>query len=356
MIKLPPEYITVPAIIVSSKESPAIKDTFIKILGIAQEHKRESRHDCKYTPNLVVDDLITFLDLARRTYFLHIEKLCDLSWLRSETPRIGFVRFSFPIIQKTADNFSAKSCTKVQKDALKEEEEDDLNLINDSSSSSSLSEKSAKSCTKNDGRFVLLRAAGAYPNHIDDILRDETITLEDILAELAHCYDPKSRVRVPSTILGMNLSAGYRAEATYYGSVANIPKAILEHAGLANLIPAPACTPIDEIEVSDKEEPEIIAGADPSLDQVPAGSRMTPAHAWETALEQFRMEMPKSTFDTWISHTRALRYDHNCNILTIGAPNVFTCDWLEDRLKSTTVRQLTGLLNRTIGIEFEVIS
>src|SRR3972149_5295435 len=93
MIELPTRYVHSPAYVIYSDESPALKDTYLKILGLAWQH------DYQYTDSLLVEDLIAFLRLARRTYFLHIEKLTGLSWLRSETPRIGCVRFRFPVVR-----------------------------------------------------------------------------------------------------------------------------------------------------------------------------------------------------------------------------------------------------------------
>jgi hypothetical protein len=342
-IKIPPRYIPLPAEIAYSKESAALKDTFTKIFGLAWEM------DYKHTPSLAVDDLINFLYIARRTYFLHVEKLCELSWLRSETPRIGFVRFSFPIVNYQAGDFSAKSCTKVQNVALKEEEEEDRSSINDSSSSSSSA--SAKICTTADGRFALLRAAGVYPIQIEKILGDETLTTEDILAEIARCYDPASGIRKPHSIIGIELSSGYRAEATYYGSVANIPSAILERAGLTNLIPVLEPDFSNTQNTNEFENFPIPYSEDPSIDQ-PIG-KFTPRKAWQAVLDQLQMEIPRATFDSFLSNTWPARYDHTHNVLIVGTRSAYACEWLSGRLTSTVTRLLTGLFNQSVEVKFE---
>lgn len=365
MIELPPiDYITVPAIVVYSKESPAIKDTFLKLLSLAYDSKK----DRKSTSDLYVDDVITFLCLARRTYFLHIEKLCELSWLLSSNPRPGFVRFSFPIAQNKAGTsaqnialnktkegvLSAKSCTKVQKVALEDDDEEDLNLIKESSSSSS-SNFSAKSCTKTSQRFALLRAAGVLPNHIDDILRNPEIQIEDILAMLAFCYDPVNKVNRPGTILGMNLSAGYQADATYYNNFTRIPIVIFEKAGLDHLLPPKRQPVMENLEtpVVDSSVPEKIV-SDSSVNLSLAGTRYTPGEAWAATLSQLQVELPKSTFDAWVAKTQAVRFIPESNRLIIGAPNAYAREWLTERLSSTARRLLVGMLNRNVEVQFEV--
>jgi hypothetical protein len=82
------------------------------------------------------------------------------------------------------------------------------------------------------------------PKYIQPIEPDDNISLDDILAEIAYCYDPANKIRVPATIIGMNLMSGHVPAAAYYGTIKHIPPAILERAGLAHLLaPPPASTP-----------------------------------------------------------------------------------------------------------------
>jgi chromosomal replication initiator protein len=79
---------------------------------------------------------------------------------------------------------------------------------------------------------------------------------------------------------------------------------------------------------------------------------MKAEQAWQAALGQLQMEMPKATFDTWVRDTGLVAYEDGQFI--IGVQNPYARDWLEGRLCSTVTRLLTGLMNRTIEVRFTV--
>jgi chromosomal replication initiator protein len=74
--------------------------------------------------------------------------------------------------------------------------------------------------------------------------------------------------------------------------------------------------------------------------------------AWHAALGQLQMEMPKAAFDTWVSNTEFISYEDGSFI--IGVQNAYARDWLESRLSSTVRRTLTGMMNRTVEVNFIV--
>ena len=57
---------------------------------------------------------------------------------------------------------------------------------------------------------------------------------------------------------------------------------------------------------------------------------LSPEQAWQSALGQLQMEMPKASFDTWVRDTRLVSYDDG--LFTIGVRNEYARDWLESRL------------------------
>lgn len=79
---------------------------------------------------------------------------------------------------------------------------------------------------------------------------------------------------------------------------------------------------------------------------------MNANQAWQAALGQLQVEMPKGTFDTWVRDTEVLAYEDGSFV--IGANNALARDWLEGRLKSTVTRLLTGMMNRTVEVSFKV--
>jgi chromosomal replication initiator protein len=79
---------------------------------------------------------------------------------------------------------------------------------------------------------------------------------------------------------------------------------------------------------------------------------MKAAQAWQAALGQLQMEMPKAAFDTWVKDAELLSYEDGS--FTIGVKNAYARDWLENRLSSTVKRLLTGIMNRSIETRFVV--
>ena len=76
--------------------------------------------------------------------------------------------------------------------------------------------------------------------------------------------------------------------------------------------------------------------------------------AWQAALGQLQLEMPKAAFDTWVRDAELISVSDD--IFQVGVHNAYARDWLDSRLKSTIVKLLAGTLNRAIEIDFVVSS
>lgn len=79
---------------------------------------------------------------------------------------------------------------------------------------------------------------------------------------------------------------------------------------------------------------------------------MKAEQAWQAALGQLQMEMPKAAFDTWVRDSELVTYEDGSFV--IGVNNAYARDWLESRLSSTVTRLLTGIMNRSVQIRFVV--
>ena len=79
---------------------------------------------------------------------------------------------------------------------------------------------------------------------------------------------------------------------------------------------------------------------------------MNATQAWQAAVGQLQMEMPKAAFDTWVRDTELITYEDGA--FTIGVKNAYARDWLDDRLSSTIAKLLTGIMNRTVAVRFTV--
>jgi chromosomal replication initiator protein len=74
--------------------------------------------------------------------------------------------------------------------------------------------------------------------------------------------------------------------------------------------------------------------------------------AWQAALGQLQMEMPKAAFDTWVRDAEFISYEDGSFI--IGVQNAYARDWLQSRLATTVSRLLTGIMNRSVEVRFIV--
>jgi chromosomal replication initiator protein len=79
---------------------------------------------------------------------------------------------------------------------------------------------------------------------------------------------------------------------------------------------------------------------------------MDAEQAWQSALGQLQMEMPKASFDTWVRNTQIFSYEDG--LFKISVRNAYARDWLESRLSSTVTRLLMGIMNRTVDVAFVV--
>src|SRR5271157_6236333 len=79
---------------------------------------------------------------------------------------------------------------------------------------------------------------------------------------------------------------------------------------------------------------------------------MEAEQAWQSALGQLQMEMPKASFDTWVRDACLASYEDG--VFTVAVPNAYARDWLENRLTTTAARTLMGIMNRTVEVQFVV--
>jgi chromosomal replication initiator protein len=79
---------------------------------------------------------------------------------------------------------------------------------------------------------------------------------------------------------------------------------------------------------------------------------MDAVQAWQSALGQLQMEMPKASFDTWVRDTQICSYEDG--VFKIGVRNAYARDWLQSRLLSRVTRLLMGIMNRNVDVDFIV--
>jgi chromosomal replication initiator protein len=77
-----------------------------------------------------------------------------------------------------------------------------------------------------------------------------------------------------------------------------------------------------------------------------------PHAVWRMVLSELALQMPSSTYDTWVRDTVVIGYEDGEFI--IGMPNAYARDWLENRLRHTIKRTLSSIMHRAVQIQFRV--
>ena len=84
-----------------------------------------------------------------------------------------------------------------------------------------------------------------------------------------------------------------------------------------------------------------------------AAIEFTPDKAWQAAIANLQLDMSRADFETWIKP--ACLEGFKDDTFVIGCMNSYGRDWLADRLTTTLVRFLSGVMNRDIQVRFIVI-
>jgi hypothetical protein len=73
---------------------------------------------------------------------------------------------------------------------------------------------------------------------------------------------------------------------------------------------------------------------------------------WDNVLQELALQMPSATYNTWVRDTWIL--EHTGDAITIGTPNAFAIDWLQNRLSHKIRRMLSCMLSQSVHIQFKV--
>ena len=76
--------------------------------------------------------------------------------------------------------------------------------------------------------------------------------------------------------------------------------------------------------------------------------------AWQEALGRLEMELPRTTFDTWLKGTKGVRFVGQD--LLVEVPSVFTIAWFEQRMYQTILRALRQTSGELLDVRFQVDS
>jgi chromosomal replication initiator protein len=77
-----------------------------------------------------------------------------------------------------------------------------------------------------------------------------------------------------------------------------------------------------------------------------------PREIWEIARSQLRLQMTKSTYETWVRDTTCLAHEDGAFVVAVN--NAYAKDWLSLRLRPTIKRTLASIVGRAVEVTFVV--
>lgn len=79
---------------------------------------------------------------------------------------------------------------------------------------------------------------------------------------------------------------------------------------------------------------------------------MRPEKVWRAALGELQLQVSRSTFDTWLRQTRLVSCEGGKYI--VGVESGFARDWLDERMRTTVERTITGIVSGAATVSFVV--
>ena len=92
--------------------------------------------------------------------------------------------------------------------------------------------------------------------------------------------------------------------------------------------------------------------ADPDDQDQPEHDNLEPEQVWQKALHELALQIPATTFETWVRDTSIIDYRNGEFI--VGVPHAFARDWLHRRLRSRIKEILSHLTRRSAQVVFRV--
>jgi chromosomal replication initiator protein len=77
-----------------------------------------------------------------------------------------------------------------------------------------------------------------------------------------------------------------------------------------------------------------------------------PKEIWDIARSHLRLQLPRSTYETWVRDTTCLA--HEDGAFVIGVANAYAKDWLSLRLRPLIKRTLAGIVGHAVDVSFIV--
>ncbi|MYC97410.1 MAG: chromosomal replication initiator protein DnaA [Caldilineaceae bacterium SB0661_bin_32] len=111
--------------------------------------------------------------------------------------------------------------------------------------------------------------------------------------------------------------------------------------------------PEDQKRAEQAEQSELQTEAASADEQIQAVDEdLNPEDIWQKTLHELALQMPATTFETWVRDTSIIGYKEGEFI--VGAPHAWARDWLQSRLRKKIKGILNQLTGRSVQVFFEV--
>ncbi len=111
--------------------------------------------------------------------------------------------------------------------------------------------------------------------------------------------------------------------------------------------------PEDQERAEQAEQSELQTEAASADERIQAVNEdLNPEEIWQKTLHELALQMPATTFETWVRDTSIIGYKEG--EFTVGAPHAWARDWLQSRLRNKIKSILNQLTGRSVQAFFEV--
>ncbi len=111
--------------------------------------------------------------------------------------------------------------------------------------------------------------------------------------------------------------------------------------------------PEDQERAEQAEQSELQTEAASADERIQAVNEdLNPEEIWQKTLHELALQMPATTFETWVRDTSIIGYKEG--EFTVGAPHAWARDWLQSRLRNKIKGILNQLTGRSVQVFFEV--
>ncbi len=111
--------------------------------------------------------------------------------------------------------------------------------------------------------------------------------------------------------------------------------------------------PEDQERAEQAEQSELQTEAASADERIQAVNQdLNPEEIWQKTLHELALQMPATTFETWVRDTSIIGYKEG--EFTVGAPHAWARDWLQSRLRNKIKSILNQLTGRSVQVFFEV--